>query len=281
MLEWDAPGRLRLRTLILYHTDQIQDVKADWIASRFPVDGFVQVQVRRAPLPQYLWRRVKRYGLGKVASEMAWRVGSRLTERRQDELQMAGMVRDLRAALPAGYRRPPVHTLESINSPAGEALLRELKPDVCLIMLNVMLKKQIFTIPRHGMLIFHPGLVPEYRGVHCGFWAVANDDVARIGWSLLRIDEGVDTGPVLAQGVASTVDPARENYAVMQHKAQFEGMPRVVAALEALAREEMPRVETTGRENRNYTHPGFGDWLRYRQVLRRHRRAVAAAPVES
>lgn len=272
-----------MRTLILYHSDPIQDIKADWIASRFPVDGFVQVEERRAPLTQYLSRRVKRFGIAKVASELAWRVASRLTERAVDKAQMAEFTANLRAGLPSGYRRPPVHWLSSINSAEGEGLLKELRPDVCIIMLNVMLKKHIFNIPRHGMLIFHPGLVPEYRGVHCGFWAVANDDVDRIGWSLLRIDEGVDTGPVLAQGVAQTIDPARENYAVMQHKAQFEGMPQVVAALEALARDETPVVETAGRPSHNYTHPGFGDWLRYRRVLARYRNAsaVMASPQKS
>jgi hypothetical protein len=83
--------------------------------------------------------------------------------------------------------------------------------------------------------------------------------------------------------VAQTVDPVRENYSVMQHKAQFEGLPQVIAALEALAREETPRVDTSGRVSRNYTHPGILDWMRYRRVLARYRGApaVVASPQKS
>jgi len=255
----------------------MQDLKADLMASQFPVDAFVQVQERRAPVPTYFWRRLKRFGAAKVADEVLWRLAYRCSEQEQDQRQVSQLVGELRPTIPATYQRPPVHSLESINSEAGERLLRELKPDVCVIMLNVMLKKRIFSIPPLGMLIFHPGLAPEYRGVHCGLWAVANNDVGRLGWSLLRIDEGVDTGPILAQGTAKSIDPSRENYQVMQHRAQLDGMPDVVATLERLARGESPLVSTAGRVSRNYTHPGFSDYLRYRRMLRQYRKPAGAA----
>lgn len=260
-----------MRTLILYHSDPIQDLKADLIASQFPVSAFVQVQERRAPAHTYLWRRFKRFGALKVADETAWRLAYRFMERAQDQEQERQLVTGLRRTVPAGYQRPSTHQVESITSPEGQKLLQDLKPDVCIIMLNVMLPKRIFNIPPLGMLIFHPGLVPEYRGVHCGLWAIAGDDVNRIGWSLLRIDEGVDTGPVLAQGLAKTIDPARENYAIMQHKAQFDGVPEVVAAMQQLAAGQTPQVSTACRASGNYTHPGLSDYLRYRRVLRRYR----------
>lgn len=259
----------------------MQDLKADLIASQFPVSAFVHVKERRAPAHQYFLRRLKRFGWAKVANEAAWRLAYRFTEYQQDREQERQLVEDGRRAVPATYERPPVHTVDSITSPEGQKLLESLKPDVCIIMLNVMLPKRIFNIPRHGMLIFHPGLVPEYRGVHCGMWAVANDDVSRIGWSLLRIDEGVDTGPVLAQGVAKTIDPSRENYSIMQHKAQLDGVPDVVAAMERLAAGEQPQVLTSGRVSGHYTHPGLTDYLRYRRVLRRYRRRAAAVAHEA
>jgi len=271
-----------VRTVILYHTDPLQDLKADLIAAQVPVDAFVHVRQRRAPAATYLWRRFKRFGLAKVADETLWRVAYRLTEHQQDQIHERELVAAQRLRVPADYQRPPVHALDSINSPEAEALLRELRADVCIIMLNVMIKKSIFNIPPHGMLIFHPGLVPEYRGVHCGLWAVANGEAHKIGWSLLRIDEGVDTGPVLAQGLASSIDPARENYQILQHKAQFDGIAGVAAALRALAAGQTPRVDLGARVPGHYTHPGFFDFLRYRRMLRQHRAASrTAATAES
>lgn len=270
-----------MRTVILYHSDPIQDLKADLIASQFPVDAFVHVAERRASAPRYFWRRLKRFGPAKVADEILWRLAYRFIEQVQDSEHEGQLVAGFRRTVPAAYVRPAVHTLESINSDAGEKLLRELQADVCIIMLNVMLKKRIFSIPPLGMLIFHPGLAPEYRGVHCGLWAVANNDLGRVGWSLLRIDEGVDTGPILAQGTAKTVDPSRENYRIMQHRAQFDGLPDVVATMERLARGEQPFVPIEGRTSSNYTHPGLADYLRYRRVLRQYRTRGAAVTSES
>jgi hypothetical protein len=270
-----------VRTVILYHSDPIQDLKADLIASQFPVSAFVHVQERRASAPVYFWRRLKRFGFGKVADEVLWRLAYRFSEQAQDKEHERQLVAELTPAIAQPYQRPPVHNLESINSDAGESLLRDLKPDVCIIMLNVMLKKRIFSIPPQGMLIFHPGLAPEYRGVHCGLWAVANNDLGRLGWSLLRIDEGVDTGPILAQGTAKSTDPSRESYQIMQHRAQFDGMPDVVAAMQRLARDEQPLVNVAGRTSNNYTHPGFSDYLRYRRMLKQFRNPRAAVPTES
>jgi hypothetical protein len=271
-----------VRTVLLYHTDPIQDLKADLIASQFPVDAFVHVHQRRAPAAAYLWRRFKRFGFSKVADEVLWRMAYRLTEYQQDQASERELILSMRRHLPASYQRPPVQTLESINSPDAERLLRQLNADVCIIMLNVMVKKHIFTIPRHGMLIFHPGLVPEYRGVHCGMWAVANGEADKIGWTLLRIDEGVDTGPVLAQGICLTGDPARENYQILQHRAQFDGVPGVVNALQRLAAGETPSVDLGTRTPGHFTHPGFSDFLRYRRMLGRFRSLHrGTAPMES
>jgi methionyl-tRNA formyltransferase len=66
-------------------------------------------------------------------------------------------------------------------------------------MVHPILSKETFSIPPLGMLVFHPGVTPEYRGPHSAFWATMNNEFWGIGWSLLRIDEGIDTGQVLAQ----------------------------------------------------------------------------------
>jgi len=89
----------------------------------------------------------------------------------------------------------------------------------------------------------------------------------------------VDTGPLLAQGRAVSIDPARESYAVMQHKAQFDGMADVCATLQRLAEGETPRLIVEGRQSVNYTHPGFSDYLRYRRVLAKYRRGNVTQPL--
>ena len=64
----------------------------------------------------------------------------------------------------------------------------------------MILKRTIFEIPRAGTFVLHPGICPEYRNAHGCFWALANRDLDRVGMTLLRVDAGIDTGPVYLHG---------------------------------------------------------------------------------
>jgi methionyl-tRNA formyltransferase len=163
--------------------------------------------------------------------------------------------------------------IHDINSAEAEGLLKRLNPDVCVLMVNVILKKKIFSIPRLGMLVFHPGLTPEYRGPHSAFWATLNQQFWGIGWSLLRVNEGIDTGDVLAQGSA-VVDPLTQGHVYMQHKSHVDGLPLVVETLRKLEAGEQPVVEGRGRKSSNYTHPGITDYMKLRKVLAGLRRGA-------
>jgi folate-dependent phosphoribosylglycinamide formyltransferase PurN len=262
-----------MKILFLFHDSWTQYPKADWLASRIPLDGFLVIKKTRPWWGAYLWRRARRIGFGKVANEAALRLYWLLTNTARDRRMTSKLLEDLKHDIPAGYQRPPVHTVYDINSPEAEALLKRLNPDVCVLMVNVILKKKIFSIPRLGMLVFHPGLTPEYRGPHSAFWATMNHQFWGIGWSLLRVDEGIDTGNVLAQGSAA-VDPLTESHVYMQHKSHVDGLPHVVETLRQLAAGEQPNVDVRGRKSFNYTHPGLSDYLRLRRFLNGLRRGA-------
>jgi methionyl-tRNA formyltransferase len=145
-------------------------------------------------------------------------------------------------------------------------------------MVHALVNKRVFRIPPLGMLVFHPGVTPEYKGVHAAFWATMNHEYEGIGWSLLRINEGIDTGQVLAQGATRGVNPLDESHIVMQHKAHVDGLPHVVEVLRRLEAGEEPRVSMENRQGNDYTHPGLSDYfeLRRRNKALRHRAAAAA-----
>jgi folate-dependent phosphoribosylglycinamide formyltransferase PurN len=269
-----------MKILFLFHDSWTQYPKADWLASRITLDGFLVIKKTRPWWGAYLWKRVRRIGLGKVADEVLLRLSWLVTKSGRDRRMTSKLLEELKRDIPADYQRPPVHTVDDINSPEAEALLKRLNPDVCVLMVNVILKKKIFSIPRLGMLVFHPGLTPEYRGPHSAFWATLNHQFWGIGWSLLRVNEGIDTGNVLAQGSA-TVDPLSQSHVYMQHKSHVDGLPHVVETLRRLEAGEQPVVDTRGRESFNYTHPGFSDYLRLRVFLKGLRKSPKVADVRS
>jgi folate-dependent phosphoribosylglycinamide formyltransferase PurN len=256
-----------MKAFFLFHDDWYQYVKADLLASQYPIAGFVVIHRKRDSWYRYLWKRAKRIGVRKVLDEVALRLYWIIFKGWSDNRELRKLMDGVRASLPADYQRPPVYKIRNINSDAGRQILSKLKPDVCVLMVHPILSRKTFSIPPLGMLVFHPGVTPEYRGPHSAFWATVSNEFWGIGWSLLRVDEGIDTGPVLAQGTCNCVDPLRESYIMMQHKSHLDGIPEVAKVLRRLERGEQPRVELIQRRSTNYTHPGLSDYVRYRRIL--------------
>ena len=208
---------------------------------------------------KYLWKRAKRIGFRKVADEVFLRLYWVLFRSREDNRILRRMMDDLKRDIPADFVRPPVHRVDNINSAESVALFERLAPDVCVLMVHPIIREEVFSIPEHGMLVFHPGVTPEYRGPHSAFWAVLNEEFWGIGWSLLRINAGIDTGQVLAQESAEDIAPLDDSHIVMQHQSHVEGLPVVLDVLRLIEAGKTPEVPMEGRVSSNYTHPGWSD----------------------
>mgnify|MGYP001058014261 CR=1 FL=1 len=76
---------------------------------------------------------------------------------------------------------------------------KKLKPDlIVLVGYGILVPAQILNLPRYGCLNIHPSLLPKYRGPSPVSSAIINGDCFT-GVSVMLMDEGMDTGPVLAQ----------------------------------------------------------------------------------
>ena len=75
------------------------------------------------------------------------------------------------------------------------SLLRKQKYDVFISISDEIWKKEIFKIPKYGMLNAHPGKVPKYRGLNSIEEMLKKNAHLTISGHL--IDEGIDTGPVI------------------------------------------------------------------------------------
>src|SRR5665213_1042887 len=76
--------------------------------------------------------------------------------------------------------------------------LRELKPDLMVVVAyGQILPRRILDLPPHGCLNVHTSLLPKYRGAAPIQWAIANGD-AETGVTIMQMDAGLDTGPVLS-----------------------------------------------------------------------------------
>ena len=79
-------------------------------------------------------------------------------------------------------------------------LIRTLSPDLILVSsFNQILPKAIITIPRIGIVNFHPSLLPKYRGATPTVWALMNGEKETGMTAHFIEDEKIDSGRIIAQ----------------------------------------------------------------------------------
>src|SRR5436309_3665846 len=67
-----------------------------------------------------------------------------------------------------------------------------------LVSWRYMIPPRVYRRPRLGTFVFHDSLLPEYRGFSPTVWAILNGE-DHTGVSLFLMDDGVDTGDLVAQ----------------------------------------------------------------------------------
>lgn len=98
----------------------------------------------------------------------------------------------------AQERGVPVLQPVKLRTPPFSEELRKYEPDVCVVTAyGRILPKDVLDLPRKGCVNVHASLLPRFRGAAPIQWSLAYGD-AETGVSLMVMDEGLDTGPVLA-----------------------------------------------------------------------------------
>ena len=73
-----------------------------------------------------------------------------------------------------------------------------LSPDLIIVAAyGLIIPKEILDIPRYGVINIHPSLLPKYQGPSPVASALLSGDLIT-GVSIMLLDEGMDTGPILA-----------------------------------------------------------------------------------
>jgi methionyl-tRNA formyltransferase len=88
---------------------------------------------------------------------------------------------------------------KSLGSPEALAALKELEVELGIMAYVTQFAPRSFVaIPKHGMIQFHPSLLPLHRGPSSINWAVIHGR-AKTGLTIFRPTDGLDEGAVLLQ----------------------------------------------------------------------------------
>jgi folate-dependent phosphoribosylglycinamide formyltransferase PurN len=250
-----------------------------WVASWAEPAGVVIVHEPDGLRWKRLRRERRRVGLARLLDVVAFRAYYRLFLARSDEAWKQQQLASLERRHAAVAVDVPTMRTTSPNSAETERFLREQRPDIVLALCKNILAERIFTIPVHGTFVCHPGICPEYRNAHGCFWALASDDLDRVGLTLLRIDRGIDTGPVLAY-YSYPFDELRESHIVIQHRVLLDNLDALAETLRGVVAGTATPIPTTGRASHEWGQPWLTKYLRWKRRARGRaaaRRVNAAA----
>jgi len=86
-----------------------------------------------------------------------------------------------------------------IRDPDSIEAVRAMGPEAIVVAAyGQILPKELLTLPPYRCINIHASLLPAYRGAAPISWAIMNGET-QTGITIMQMDEGLDTGPVLAQ----------------------------------------------------------------------------------
>jgi folate-dependent phosphoribosylglycinamide formyltransferase PurN len=261
-----VPHYRRMRTLLICHEeDELNRVGlASWLASFSTLTGVVALRETSARKRKRIRREMKRVGWPRFLDVLTFRVYYQFFLASKDRAWEQQEV----ARLCAKYSKPKAAELvaASPNDRAAETFIREAKPDLVIARCKTLIAERVFTIPSVGTFVMHPGISPQYRNAHGCFWAMATGDVENLGMTLLKIDKGVDTGPIY--GFFHAKPRQDESHIVLQHRTVFDNLDAIREKLEQIAAAEAVPVDTTGRPSAEWGQPWMSYYSAWKRVLR-------------
>ena len=151
-------------------------------------------------------------------------------------VRVAAEARGLRVETPAGLRGVGV-----------QETMRSLAADVFIVAAyGRILPPEVLAMPRLGAVNIHPSLLPRYRGPSPVATAIRTGD-AETGVSVMLLDEGMDSGPLLAQSPPIPLEGTERagELTARLFRIGAEMLPGVLDALEAGTLEPTPQDESS------------------------------------
>ena len=174
----------------------------------------------------------------------------------------------------------PVIRPDDMKSPAVLDRLAELKADVfAVVAFGSILTPDVLALPRAGCVNLHGSLLPSYRGaspIQRALW----DDCSETGVCTLFMDEGIDTGDVIACRRVTIQED--DDAATLAARLAESGAPLLAESVVQAAEGGAPRTPQDraagGYAKKLRKQDGLVDWNLAARVVRAHARAVTPWP---
>lgn len=268
-----------MKTLLICHDDAPLDRVglSRWLHATSDLVGLMVLEETGGRFMRRVKREVKRVGWLRFLDVTAFRLYYKANLAAGDQAWEQRKLQELEKQYPPLPDSLPVLRTSSPNSAEAEAFVKETAPDIMIARCKFILRPRIFTVPATGTFVMHPGVCPEYRNAHGCFWALANEDLDKVGMTLLKIDEGVDTGPVYGY-FSYPYNELQESHIIIQNRTVLDNLDEIAQKLQIVHAGEAEVIDTRGRPSGVWGQPWLSKYLALKKRARR--RIVPAAAGE-
>ena len=129
----------------------------------------------------------------------------------------------------------PVFQPEGLRDAGAVERLREAAADLFVVAAyGQILREEVLSLPAFGCVNIHASLLPRWRGAAPIHWSVVAGD-AVTGVSIMRMERGLDTGPVYAMaatmiGATETSGELHDRLSVLGAQLLIETLPAITGA---------------------------------------------------
>jgi len=259
-----------MRTVLICHHDEPLNRYglARWLASFSELAAIIDIHETRGRVWRRIRREIKRVGILRFLDVLAFRLYYRFALAGTDHDWTQAKLAQLNADYPDVPTSCRLLNTQNPNGAECLQLLREVQPDVIIARCKSILKTETFRTASTGTFVMHPGICPEYRNAHGCFWALAEHDLDRVGMTLLKVDEGVDTGPVYAY-YSCAYNEMHESHAIIQNRMVFDNLNSLRAKFKEIVAGSAIVIDTAGRASRTWGQPQLTRYLGWKWAARK------------
>lgn len=148
----------------------------------------------------------------------------------------------------------PVLQPTNLKSEEFLAQLKELNPNLQVVVAFRMLPAVVWKLPEYGTFNLHASLLPQYRGAAPINWAIINGETST-GVSTFFIDDKIDTGEMILQKPIEI--GSEENAGALHDKLMHAGAELILDTLEEIRRGQLktkPQKDHNGLRNAHKLH---------------------------
>ena len=171
------------------------------------------------------------------------------------------ILRDMEIDESLGFPKAKTYRVQSVNHPSTQLLLNQLQPGLIIVNGTRIIGKKLIENITCPMINIHTGITPVYRGVHGGYWALANQDKKNFGTTIHYVDSGIDTGGIIEQVFTQpTMSDNFATYPLLQYQI---ALPRLLKITKDFKEGNLPPIQPApiNLSSHLWYHPTIFEYL--------------------